>query len=80
MTSDRKKPSAGFWITVALFAVLVGYPLSYGPWYGLVQRGLMTEGVRLATAPLYVPIEWIINNSSEWVREAIFRYLSLWES
>ena len=31
MTSDRKKPTAGFWITVALVAVLVGYPLSFGP-------------------------------------------------
>jgi hypothetical protein len=30
MTSPRK-PTAGFWITVALVAVLVGYPLSVGP-------------------------------------------------
>ncbi len=29
MTSH--KPTAGFWITVALVAVLVGYPLSFGP-------------------------------------------------
>jgi hypothetical protein len=27
MASDRKHHSAGFWITVALVAVLVGYPL-----------------------------------------------------
>jgi hypothetical protein len=26
--SSPRKPSAGFWITVALIAVLVGYPLS----------------------------------------------------
>ncbi len=25
--TDRKKPTAGFWITVALVTVLVGYPL-----------------------------------------------------
>ena len=31
MTSGRKKPTAGFWITVALVAVLLGYPLSFGP-------------------------------------------------
>jgi hypothetical protein len=30
MTHDRH-PSAAFWITVALIAVLVGYPLSFGP-------------------------------------------------
>jgi hypothetical protein len=31
MTAERKKPTAAFWITVALVAVLVGYPLSQGP-------------------------------------------------
>jgi hypothetical protein len=31
MSEDRKKPTAGFWITVALVAVLAGYPLSFGP-------------------------------------------------
>jgi len=35
MTSSRK-PTAGFWITVALLAVLVGYPLSWGPAWWLV--------------------------------------------
>jgi len=30
MTSDHK-PTAGFWITVALVVVLVAYPLSFGP-------------------------------------------------
>jgi hypothetical protein len=30
MTSARK-PTAGFWMTVALVAVVVGYPLSFGP-------------------------------------------------
>jgi len=36
MTTDRK-PSAAFWITVALVAVLVGYPLSFGPACWLVS-------------------------------------------
>lgn len=29
--TDHKQPTAGFWITVTLVAVLVGYPLSFGP-------------------------------------------------
>ena len=29
--TDRKNPSAGFWITVALVVGLVGDPLSFGP-------------------------------------------------
>jgi hypothetical protein len=74
----KKKPTVGFWMTVILVMTVVLYPLSYGPWYGLIQRGLMTERVRLATGPLYVPVEWIINNSSGWVREAILRYLAFW--
>jgi hypothetical protein len=31
MISDRNRPSAAFWITVALVVMLVGYPLSFGP-------------------------------------------------
>jgi hypothetical protein len=30
MISSSKPPSAAFWFTVALAAVLVGYPLSFG--------------------------------------------------
>lgn len=37
MTSPRK-PAAGFWITVALVAVLVGYPLSFGPACWITSR------------------------------------------
>src|SRR5689334_8238648 len=40
MNSDRK-PTAGFWITVALVAVLVGYPLSFGPACWLARNGAM---------------------------------------
>ena len=29
--TDRKKPGMAFWVTVALVAVLVGYPLRFGP-------------------------------------------------
>jgi hypothetical protein len=32
------KPTAGFWITVALVAVLVAYPLSFGPACWIVSR------------------------------------------
>ena len=32
--TDRKKPGAAFWITAAVVAVLVGYPLSFGPTSG----------------------------------------------
>ena len=33
--TDRKKPTTGFWITVALVVGLMGYPLTSGPRAGL---------------------------------------------
>ena len=44
MTS--RQPSAAFWITVALVAVLVGYPLSFGPacWLIDLHRDLIPPG------------------------------------
>jgi len=31
MSDSRKHPTVAFWITVAMVAALVGYPLSFGP-------------------------------------------------
>jgi hypothetical protein len=55
MTSDRKKPTAGFWITVAMLAVL-GYPLSFGPACWLYNW----KAVCGSTIPIaYYPIIWL---------------------
>jgi hypothetical protein len=29
--TDRKKPGVAFWATVVVIALLIGYPLSFGP-------------------------------------------------
>jgi hypothetical protein len=52
MTSPRK-PTAGFWITVALVAVLVGYPLSFGPACWMSSR-LKADTLNLSA--IYRPI------------------------
>jgi hypothetical protein len=53
MTSDRKKPSAGFWIAVTLVAVLVGYPLSFGPACWISSRsGIGVSVVNSAYPPM----------------------------
>ena len=31
MASDRRHPPVALWVTIALVAMLVGYPLSFGP-------------------------------------------------
>ena len=61
--TDRKKPSAAFWITVALVAVLVGYPLSFGPACWLADRGLIPT---TAAVQAYHPLVHAL--SAQWFR------------
>jgi hypothetical protein len=49
----RKHPTPGFWITLALVAVLVGYPLSFGPACWISER---TENDGKILSFLYRPI------------------------
>jgi hypothetical protein len=46
-------PAAGFWTTVALVAVLVTYPLSFGPACWMVRSGLISPAT---AAHAYRPI------------------------
>ena len=53
MSEDRRHPSAAFWITVALIAVLVGYPLSFGPACWIASRsGTAVSVVNSAYQPI----------------------------
>jgi hypothetical protein len=54
--TDRKKPTAGFWITVALVAALVGYPLSFGPACWLGSREWVPAEVRDVVTCPYQPL------------------------
>jgi hypothetical protein len=69
--TDRKKPSAGFWTTVALVALLVGYPLSFGPWCWIVSRRADDRDRDVVT--IYWPIGWLINNTA-WGWPLLGRY------
>jgi hypothetical protein len=73
MTSPRK-PTAGFWITVALIAVLVGYPLSFGPACWITSRS-MTNGDWISRA--YAPTIWAWNNCEDPVWDIISHYAFL---
>jgi hypothetical protein len=76
MTSPRKKPtSAGFWITVALVAVLVGYPLSFGPvCWALDHFG--TNGDMIAAT--YRPLLWLVVFGPAPVSGPILDYANLY--
>jgi hypothetical protein len=56
MSEPQKKTTAAFWITVALDAVLVGYPLSFGPACWAVSRiDLFDRELPI----FYQPIGWL---------------------
>jgi hypothetical protein len=68
MTCPRKHPSVAFWITVALVAVLVAYPLSFGPACWGWERGWVSDR---SLAIVYLPIERLFWNFPKPVRRAI---------
>jgi hypothetical protein len=74
MTSDCKKPSAGFWITVTLVAVLVGYPLSFGPACWLAYYDCI--GIETLQS-MHGPILWIYWHDHSFVSELIYWYSAI---
>jgi hypothetical protein len=78
MTCDRKKPTAGFWITAALVAVLVGYPLSFGPLAWLITRDLVPEWSASFLNAYTAPLNWAAQ--SETVEDVYLWYTSFWVS
>ncbi len=54
---NDRKPSAGFWITVAVLAMLVLYPLSLGP-ACLISSRAGADGHAISV--LYRPITWCL--------------------
>jgi hypothetical protein len=75
--TDRKKPGVAFWATVALVVVLVGYPLSIGPWFWVVTTGRIPISL-IWIDHAYDPLRWIIERSPGSAGELIHSYISLW--
>jgi hypothetical protein len=73
MTSPRK-PTAGFWITVALVAVLVAYPLSFGPACWATSRTNCSVDI-LET--FYQPILREAFSETEWIAICVRWYAGL---
>jgi hypothetical protein len=71
MSEERKKPGMVFWATVVLVAVLVAYPLGYGPVMWLCVRGYLSD-------PVYHyyrrPLGFIVSVSPRQVRRAFRDY------
>ena len=76
MGSDRKKPGVAFWATVVLVAVLVGYPLSFGPW--MAVRWRLPDSLALRIDRLYRPAVSLCYVRPDWLSYAYLDYLDLW--
>ena len=78
--TDRKRPTAGFWITVAVVVVLAGYPLSFGPFLWLNSNHFFPDPLVRTLAVFYWPIDWLYHISPQAVREAFKWYIGIWQS
>ena len=79
--TDRRKPAAGFWITVALVVLLVtlvAYPLSTGPAEWMRDHGWLSQGTIDALNWFYSPLPWTYQHSPDFIQRAIRWYGSLW--
>jgi hypothetical protein len=62
--TSRKKPGIAFWATVVVVAVLVGYPLSFGPACWIATR---TGAGYTAVCIIYWPLARLCQNSPRFV-------------
>src|SRR5579863_2882764 len=71
--TDRQ-PAPAFWLTVALVAVLVGYPLSMGPYWWLCHQIRVPHLIRSAADAFYDPVWEAHWSGPEWIRQPIRSY------
>jgi hypothetical protein len=80
--NEHRRPAVGFWITLALVVLLVGYPLSVGPAIWLranVFDDSVYESMTSAFGLFYAPLFFIADRMGwEWAGRALTWYLSLW--
>jgi hypothetical protein len=72
--TDRKKPGVAFWATVAVVVVLIGYPLSFGPWIMAQEHFRQLDFF----VPFYAPLHTAIASGPAVVIDPYIGYLELW--
>jgi len=77
MTADRKKPGVAFWGTVVLVALLVMYPVSWGPACRLRFHDRCPTWAITIYDHVYAPI-FFINRNSTTAYAVAHWYLWLW--
>ena len=75
--TDRKPPTVAVWISAALVAVLVGYPLSFGPACWVCSRYPMAIFLWEAADFVYAPILYAWYDGPKIVTNVIAWYANL---
>jgi hypothetical protein len=75
---SERKPTAEFWITMALIAVLVVYPLSSGPATWLFIKSGKHAGLEVTMTLIYAPLGAIENCLPEALGKPFARYSRWW--
>ena|SRR5258708_4507642 len=75
--TDRKKTGVTYWATVLLVAVLVLYPLSFGPGCCLVDQRIL-EGT--STQEFYRPLLVTLAHFPKLIQDAMMSYSQLMPS
>ena len=77
-SNTAKSHWTGVWCAVALILLLIGYPLSIGPFAWLLHHGYLPKHYgSIALGSVYWPINWAYENI-EWYNRAHGWYLTLW--
>jgi hypothetical protein len=80
MSQERKKPGVAFWATTTVVAVLVGYPLSFGPacwWMSEIRENStpMVNGISpRRVSKIYLPFGWVAVHGPAWAANTIRWY------
>lgn len=77
MSESRKKPGLAFWATMTFLALLILWPLSWGPQLWLMGSGYVPEWL-IWTDHVYDPLRWGLDVAPDWVREPAETYLTWW--
>jgi hypothetical protein len=88
MNNRRDKPGAGFWLTIVLSAIVVMYPLSWGPWCScctamqhLCPAGSQEELFARATARgFYVPVIYVVKRMPVAIGKGYQGYIRWWHA
>jgi hypothetical protein len=74
VTDEQKKGGAAFWLTVAMVAALIAYPVLFGPACYLCEKNLLSQKVAWV---MFRPMTWLARTGPAPVSRLIAGYAEL---